>query len=153
MLLPMVDVIFSDVAQPDQARIVGLNAHHFLKHGGHAVIAIKASCIDSTLPADVVFAAEVKNLRAEMFKPMEQLTLEPYERVRVHFYVCRSLFADLFHIGPRNGYCRIPATHINPSTQNRHFVVILRGPRYICIYNVAFSASRLLASLVHLSVL
>jgi len=26
MLVPMVDVIFSDVAQPDQTRIIGLNA-------------------------------------------------------------------------------------------------------------------------------
>jgi len=26
MLMPMVDVIFADVAQPDQARILGLNA-------------------------------------------------------------------------------------------------------------------------------
>jgi len=80
MLVPMVDVIFADVAQPDQARIVGLNAHHFLKNGGHAVISIKASCIDSTAPAEVVFAAEVKKMQAEMFKPREQLTLEPYER-------------------------------------------------------------------------
>jgi len=30
----MVDVIFADVAQPDQARIVGLNAHYFLKNEG-----------------------------------------------------------------------------------------------------------------------
>jgi len=80
MLLSLVDVIFADVAQPDQARIVALNAHHFLKNGGHAVIAIKANCIDSTAPAEVVFAAEVKKLQAEMFKPLEQLTLEPYER-------------------------------------------------------------------------
>ena len=34
MLVPMVDVIFSDVAQPDQARIVGLNAKYFLKNKG-----------------------------------------------------------------------------------------------------------------------
>lgn len=54
--------------------------HHFLKNGGHAVISIKASCIDSTAPAEVVFAAEVKKMQAEMFKPREQLTLEPYER-------------------------------------------------------------------------
>ncbi|CEQ40780.1 SPOSA6832_02434 [Sporobolomyces salmonicolor] len=79
MLLSMVDVVFADVAQPDQARIVALNAHHFLKNGGHAVISIKASCIDSTAPAEVVFAAEVKKLQAESFKPREQLTLEPYE--------------------------------------------------------------------------
>ncbi|KAG8865394.1 Small subunit processome complex component [Tulasnella sp. 330] len=80
MLLSLVDVIFSDVAQPDQARIVALNAHHFLKNGGHAVISIKANCIDSTAPAEAVFASEVKKLQAEMFKPLEQLTLEPYER-------------------------------------------------------------------------
>ncbi|KWU43141.1 Fibrillarin [Rhodotorula sp. JG-1b] len=80
MLLSMVDVVFADVAQPDQARIVALNAHHFLKNGGHAVISIKASCIDSTAPAEAVFAAEVKKLQSEQFKPREQLTLEPYER-------------------------------------------------------------------------
>ncbi|RYY77440.1 hypothetical protein EON63_18780 [archaeon] len=33
MLLGMVDCIFADVAQPDQARIVALNAQHFLKTG------------------------------------------------------------------------------------------------------------------------
>lgn len=80
MLVPMVDVIFADVAQPDQARIVALNAHHFLKNNGHVVISIKASCIDSTAPAEVVFAAEVKKMQSEMIKPREQLTLEPYER-------------------------------------------------------------------------
>ena len=86
MLLSMVDVVFADVAQPDQARIVALNAHHFLKNGGHAVISIKASCIDSTAPAEAVFAAEVKKLQSEQFKPREQLTLEPYERDHVSFF-------------------------------------------------------------------
>ena len=41
MLVPMVDTIFSDVAQPDQARIVAINAQYFLKVGGHFVISIK----------------------------------------------------------------------------------------------------------------
>ena len=41
MLVGMVDTIFADVAQPDQARIVSLNAQHFLKNGGHFVISIK----------------------------------------------------------------------------------------------------------------
>eukprot|EP00168_Porphyra_purpurea_P002024 TRINITY_DN12388_c0_g1_i1.p1 TRINITY_DN12388_c0_g1~~TRINITY_DN12388_c0_g1_i1.p1 ORF type:complete len:247 (-),score=3.70 TRINITY_DN12388_c0_g1_i1:200-940(-) len=80
MLMGMVDTIFADVAQPDQARIVALNAHYFLKNGGHFVIAIKASCIDSTAPAEAVFAREVKKLQEEQLKPQEQLTLEPYER-------------------------------------------------------------------------
>ncbi|CAG8748957.1 13244_t:CDS:2, partial [Cetraspora pellucida] len=80
MLMNMVDVIFADVAQPDQARIIALNAHHFLKNNGNIVISIKANCIDSTVEAATVFAREVKKLQEERIKPQEQLTLEPYER-------------------------------------------------------------------------
>jgi rRNA 2'-O-methyltransferase fibrillarin len=80
MLLSLVDVIFADVAQPDQARIVAYNAQSFLKDKGHIVISIKASCIDSTAPPEAVFAAEVEQLKKDGFKPLEQVTLEPYER-------------------------------------------------------------------------
>lgn len=80
MLVGMVDVVFADVAQPDQARIVSLNSSYFLKVGGHFVISIKASCIDSTAAPEAVFAAEVNKLKKDNFKPQEQVTLEPYER-------------------------------------------------------------------------
>ncbi|XP_056852328.1 rRNA 2'-O-methyltransferase fibrillarin 2 [Raphanus sativus] len=80
MIVGMVDVIFADVAQPDQARIVALNSSFFLKTGGHFVISIKANCIDSTVPAEAVFQSEVKKLQQEQFKPAEQVTLEPFER-------------------------------------------------------------------------
>ena len=80
MLVGMVDCVFADIAQPDQARIVALNSHYFLKNGGHSVIAIKASCIDSTAAPEAVFRREVNKLQSENFKPLEQLTLEPYER-------------------------------------------------------------------------
>lgn len=80
MLVGMVDVVFADVAQPDQARIVSINAHQFLKNGGHFVISIKANCIDSTAAPEAVFAKEVQKLREQNFKPQEQITLEPYER-------------------------------------------------------------------------
>jgi rRNA 2'-O-methyltransferase fibrillarin len=75
MLVGMVDVIFADVAQPDQARIVGLNAHLFLKVDGGVLVSIKANCIDSTAKPEVVFANEVKKMREERIKPKEQLTL------------------------------------------------------------------------------
>jgi rRNA 2'-O-methyltransferase fibrillarin len=80
MLVGAVDVIFADVAQPDQARIVGLNAHLFLKVGGGVLVSIKANCIDSTAAPEAVFAREVQKLREERIKPKEQLTLEPFER-------------------------------------------------------------------------
>jgi rRNA 2'-O-methyltransferase fibrillarin len=75
MVVPMVDVIFADVAQPDQARIVAMNANWFLKAGGGVLISIKANCIDSTAPAAEVFAAEVQKMRADGIKPKYQLTL------------------------------------------------------------------------------
>lgn len=85
MLVSMVDVIFADVAQPDQARIVGLNAHNYLKVGGGVVVSIKANCIDSTAAPEQVFAREVQKMKEEKIKPFEQLTLEPYERGELTF--------------------------------------------------------------------
>ena len=43
----MVDTIFADVAQPDQARIVSINAHNYLKNQGHFVISIKVSLLST----------------------------------------------------------------------------------------------------------
>jgi rRNA 2'-O-methyltransferase fibrillarin len=86
MLMPMVDVIFADVAQPDQARILGLNAAMFVKNRGHFVISIKASCVDSTKPPEVVYASEIEELKKEKFRPVERISLEPYERD--HIVVC-----------------------------------------------------------------
>jgi len=80
MLVGMVDTLFADVAQPDQARILALNAQYFLKNGGKFVMSIKANCIDSTASAEIVFAREVKKLQEDNLKPSEQITLEPYER-------------------------------------------------------------------------
>ena len=80
MLVGMVDCVFADVAQPDQARIIGLNAHMYLRRGGGVLISIKANCIDSTRAPAAVFAMEVEKMRAEGLKPKEQLTLEPFER-------------------------------------------------------------------------
>jgi len=80
MLVGMVDVLFADVAQPDQDRILAINAHQFLQNDGHFVISIKANCIDSTAPPEAIFEEVVNNLRTQHFTPSEQITLEPYER-------------------------------------------------------------------------
>ena len=86
MLVPMVDVIFEDVAQPDQSRILALNAEMFLKNRGHFIISIKANCVDSTKAPQHVFASEIEKMRQNKFRPIEQMTLEPYERD--HAVVC-----------------------------------------------------------------
>merc|ERR550514_1512457 len=78
MIIGMVDCIFSDVAQPDQSRIVTHNASFFLKNGGWILMSIKANCVDSTATPKAVFAMEIDKLRKDGVKPKEQLTLEPY---------------------------------------------------------------------------
>ena len=104
MLLSLVDVIFADIAQPDQARIVIHNAQSFLKDGGHVVISIKASCIDSTIAPEALFASEVQTLIDNSFKPLEQVTLEPYERD--HAMVSgESLAFSYIHLGISNRLC------------------------------------------------
>ena len=78
--------MFADVAQPDQARIVGLNAQFFLKNGGFYIISIKASCIDSTAPPEAVFAREIKKLTELDLRPKEQVhpcSLVAYVRIAV----------------------------------------------------------------------
>merc|ERR550514_1100676 len=80
MVVSMVDVIFADIAQPDQARVVSHNAGFYLKTGGHYIISVKASCINRKVTADVVISNEVKKLQELNLNPHEQLTLEPYER-------------------------------------------------------------------------
>merc|ERR1712160_99255 len=68
MLVPMVDVIFAHIA------------HMFVKNRGNFVIAIKATCVDSTLAPEVVYQNEVQRLKEEHFRPVDMMTLEPYER-------------------------------------------------------------------------
>lgn len=80
MLVPMVDGIFSDVAQPDQTEIVMKNAKMFLKKGGKLMIAVKASCVDTLAAPEEVFEAECNKLANAGYNLQEQVTLEPYQR-------------------------------------------------------------------------
>merc|ERR1712194_172437 len=80
MLVGACDVLFSDVAQPDQARIVALNAAMFLKKDGAFIVSIKANCVDSTAQPEAVYQKEIETLMADQLRRKEYLTLEPYHR-------------------------------------------------------------------------
>jgi len=81
MMIPyLVDCIFADVAQPDQARIIFLNAQNYLKTGGGFVFSIKASCVDSTADPEIVFKQQTNELKEYGLKTKEQVTIEPFER-------------------------------------------------------------------------
>ncbi|MCF8884733.1 MAG: fibrillarin-like rRNA/tRNA 2'-O-methyltransferase [Nitrososphaerota archaeon] len=82
-IVGQVDVIYCDVAQPEQARILIDNAKLMLKNRGHGIIAVKARSIDSVEEPEVVYRREIKTLEQEGFRILEIVNLEPYERDHV----------------------------------------------------------------------
>lgn len=79
-LVNAADVIYSDIAQPEQAKIVADNADLFLKPKGYVLIAIKSRSVDVTMePADI-FKQETEVLRGRQFGILQTINLEPYEK-------------------------------------------------------------------------
>ena len=79
-LVGEVDVIYCDVAQPEQALILSNNAKIFLKDDGWTMFAVKARSIDVTKEPSEIYRKEVDILRNEGFEISEVVDLEPYEK-------------------------------------------------------------------------
>lgn len=79
-LVPRVDVVFADVAQPDQAGIAAKNAGWFLKRGGSVMLSIKSRSIDVVEKPQEVYRAQVKILEDSGLKVSQLIDLEPYEK-------------------------------------------------------------------------
>lgn len=76
------DVIYQDIAQPNQVEILAANAERYLKLGGSVIIAIKARSIDVSKKPKEIFDAEIQKLK-KIFKISEVIYLEPYEKDHV----------------------------------------------------------------------
>jgi fibrillarin-like pre-rRNA processing protein len=74
-----VDVIYQDVAQPDQTDILLANTRAYLNEGGHAVLVLKARSIDVTKEPREIFRDEMDKLDKEM-DVVDAKTLDPYEK-------------------------------------------------------------------------
>lgn len=74
-----VDVIFEDIADREQVRILIDNCDKFLKNGGIAMIAIKSRSIDSSKPPKQIYAQVISELRNH-FEVLEKLDLGTFER-------------------------------------------------------------------------
>lgn len=82
-LVDLVDSIYCDVAQPEQAKLLIENAELFLKKGGEVLIAIKARSIDSVEDPERVFRREIKTMEDSGLKVLETVKLTPYEEDHV----------------------------------------------------------------------
>jgi len=80
LIVAVVDVVYCDVAQPEQARVLADNADMFLREEGSVLLAVKARSIDSTRKPMEVFAEEAEVLNSRRLKVRAMITLEPYDR-------------------------------------------------------------------------
>ncbi len=78
-IVPEVDCVYCDIAQPDQARILADNLDMFLREEGGFLFAVKSRSIDVTKEPGDVFRAEARVLEERGYKASEILRLDPFE--------------------------------------------------------------------------
>jgi fibrillarin-like pre-rRNA processing protein len=83
-----IDVVYQDIAQPNQARILSDNIRVFCGFGSWGLIALKARSIDSTAPIDDIYSSEISALGSQGLEVIENVNLEPLEKDH-RFLVCR----------------------------------------------------------------
>lgn len=75
-----VDVVYVDVAQPDQAEITVDNARVYLKRGGWVVLNVKARSVDVAMEPSKIYEAQRRVLVKAGLSVVEEVELSPYEK-------------------------------------------------------------------------
>ena len=76
----IVDIVYSDIAQPDQTMIAIDNCKSYLKDNGDLLIVIKTRSIDVLTDPKIVTQNEAKKLEANNFTIIQIINLEPFEK-------------------------------------------------------------------------
>ncbi len=74
------DVLYQDVAQPDQAEIFVANAKMFLKEDGEGLLCVKSQSIDVTQNPKKTYEQLIAKLESEGFQILEAFALDPYDK-------------------------------------------------------------------------
>ena len=74
-----VDVVYVDIAQPDQTQIAINNCEMFLKKGGYFFLVIKTRSIDVTKAPKKIIYEEIEKLK-EKFDILQSIDLHPYDK-------------------------------------------------------------------------
>ena len=74
-----VDIVYVDIAQPDQTSIAIKNCKLYLKSRGHLFLIIKTRSIDVTKDPKEVIKNEIKKLE-QFFQIKQTIDLEPYDK-------------------------------------------------------------------------
>ncbi len=74
-----VDVVYVDIAQPDQTEIAISNCKAYLKKDGYLMLVVKTRSIDVTREPSEIVRNETKKLK-EDFDIVQEINLAPYEK-------------------------------------------------------------------------
>ncbi|MEM0122964.1 MAG: fibrillarin-like rRNA/tRNA 2'-O-methyltransferase [Conexivisphaerales archaeon] len=75
-----VDVLYSDIAQPDATDITIDNAKSYLKKGGYLVLVVKARSIDPITSVPEIIDAEANKLKDAGFRILQIIDIAPFDR-------------------------------------------------------------------------
>jgi fibrillarin-like pre-rRNA processing protein len=75
-----VDVVYCDIAQPDQTEIAILNCQKLLKKGGTLLLVVKSQSIDVSKEPEVVYKEERRKLEDAGFEILGFYELSPFEK-------------------------------------------------------------------------
>ena len=78
-----VDVVYCDIAQPDQTEIAMANCDRLLKKGGRLLLAVKARSIDVLKEPERVYEEERAKLETGGFRIEQIVDLRPFEKDHV----------------------------------------------------------------------
>lgn len=74
-----VDVVYVDIAQPDQTEIAIANCKMYLKNNGYLFLVIKTRSIDVTKPPKQIIVEETQKIRKN-FEVLQIIDLHPYDK-------------------------------------------------------------------------
>ena len=81
--LVQVDVVYCDIAQPDQTEIAMANCDRLLRKGGRLLLAVKARSIDVLKEPERVYEEERAKLEKAGFRVEQVVDLRPFEKDHV----------------------------------------------------------------------
>lgn len=88
IVIDKVDVVYSDIADPQQVKILIRNCEKFLKPKGYAIIAVKSQSIDSVKPPKEIYKECLKELE-KCFEILDKVELDPFQKN--HLFIVMKL--------------------------------------------------------------
>jgi len=73
-----IDLVYQDIAQPNQAQIAIANCSYYLKDKGTLILAIKSQSIDSVQKPEKIFVQEKKIIEKAGYEISESFNIHKY---------------------------------------------------------------------------